>query len=139
MMLTGSLQKMLIDTHIFLWFQTAKGSLSEREVQLIERAYQNREVFLSSISIWELALKEKVKGLEFHPPLNSWLKKALQEVRVVDMNIAIALESANLPDCEHRDPADLFIIATSRVCDLPLMTHDKKILAYAQKGHIRLA
>lgn len=138
-MLTGSLQKMLIDTHIFLWFQTAKGNLSKREVQLIEQAYQNREIFLSSISIWELALKEKVKGLEFHPPLNSWLKKALQEVRVIDMDVSIVLESVNLPAYEHKDPADRFIIATARVHDLPLMTHDQRILAYAQKGHIRLA
>ena len=129
---------MLIDTHIFLWFQAAKGNLSKQEVQLIEKAYQNREIFLSSISIWELALKEKVKGLEFHPTLNSWLKKALQEIRVIDINTVIALESVNLPDCAHKDPADLFIIATARVHDIPLMTHDQKILAYAKKGHVRL-
>lgn len=129
---------MLIDTHIFFWFQTKTGNLSASEVRKIEEAYQNRELFLSSISIWELALKANVKGLEFHPPFNTWVKKALQGIRIINIDVDVALENINLPGYEPKDPADRFIIATARVHDIPLMTHDQKILAYAKKGHVRL-
>lgn len=129
---------MLIDTHIFLWSQTKTGNLSASEIGKIEEAYQNRELCLSSISIWELALKASAKGLEFHPPFNIWVKKALRGIKIINVDVDIALENINLPEYEYKDPADRFIIATSRVHDIPLMTHDQKILAYAKKGHVRL-
>jgi PIN domain nuclease of toxin-antitoxin system len=62
-----------------------------------------------------------------------------ETIKVVDINTDIAVESIYLDDCERKDPVDRFIIATARVLDIPLMTHDEKIIAYAKKGHVRLA
>jgi PIN domain nuclease of toxin-antitoxin system len=129
---------MLIDTHIFLWFQTKTGNLSAIEIRKIEAAYQSREICLSSISIWELALKANAKALEFHLPFNAWVKEALRGIKIINVDVDIALENINLPEYGHKDLADRFIIATARVLDIPLMTHDQKILAYAKKGHVRL-
>lgn len=129
---------MLIDTHILLWFQAGEGKLSDFEISEIEGAYRNREVSISCITIWELAFKARIKRLTFHLPFDAWLKGALQGVNVINIDADVAMESIYLPDCEHKDPADRFIIATARVHDLPLMTHDKKIRTYANKGYVSL-
>lgn len=48
----------------------------------------------------------------------------------------IAVESVQLPDSFHGDPADRMIVATARVHQLTLLTHDKKILDYAKKEYV---
>jgi PIN domain nuclease of toxin-antitoxin system len=46
------------------------------------------------------------------------------------------MASSDLPDELHRDPADRIIIATAREYGLRLVTRDRKILDYADKGHL---
>ena len=50
---------------------------------------------------------------------------------------AIALATAELPNPLHDDPADRLLIATARDLDVPLVTRDARILAYAAAGHVR--
>ncbi len=50
----------------------------------------------------------------------------------------IALESVQLPNFEHKDPSDRFIIATARVLNCELMTHDQKLVAYSKQGHVNI-
>lgn len=45
------------------------------------------------------------------------------------------MESAQLPQPFHRDPADQLLVATARIFDCPLMTEDSKIVSYP---HVRL-
>jgi PIN domain nuclease of toxin-antitoxin system len=42
----------------------------------------------------------------------------------------IAVESTRLPGEFHRDPADQIIVATARVHNVPLVSSDRKIIAY---------
>jgi PIN domain nuclease of toxin-antitoxin system len=37
----------------------------------------------------------------------------------------------------HNDPADRLIIATARHLDVPIVTSDRTIIAYAQSGHVQ--
>lgn len=130
---------MLIDTHIFLWFQSKTGKLSPSEITKLEEAYKKKEAYLSSVSVWELALKAKANSLGFDQPFNRWVKKALHGIEVINIDVDIAIENIYLPELDdHKDPADRFIIATARIHNMPLMTHDTRILAYAKKGHVRL-
>lgn len=128
----------LLDTHIFVWFQLGTDKLKKAEIQQIMTAHQSSELLLSAISIWEMAMLEKMNRIAFHQPLNLWLKEALKDIRVIPVSPEIALESVYLPDCEHKDPADRFILATSRILNCPLMTHDQKLIAYAKKGYINV-
>ena len=65
------------------------------------------------------------------------MKNALKGIQVISIDSEIALDSVCLPDLEHKDPADRFILATSRILNCALMTHDKKLIDYAAKGHVR--
>ena len=56
---------------------------------------------------------------------------------LVPIEPAIAVDSVRLPGSFHADPADRFIVATSRHLASPLVTADRAILAYAAGGHVR--
>lgn len=62
-------------------------------------------------------------------PLPVWLRRAtapeMLTVLPLDAETVIAVD--DLPDTFHGDPADRMIVATARVHDLPLATHDEAI------------
>ena len=60
-----------------------------------------------------------------------------QGIRFVPLDYAMAAHSQTLPGGFHRDPADRFLVATARILDVPLVTRDERILAYARAGHVR--
>lgn len=128
----------LMDTHIFLWFQLGTHDLKEAEIKKVMDAHQRCELCLSAISVWEIAMLEKLGRIAFHQPLAIWLKKALKGIKIITIDSDIALESVCLPDLEHKDPADRFIIATARVLNGTLMTHDQKLIDYAKKGYVNI-
>lgn len=129
---------MLIDTHILLWFQGEPERLTLQERELIEQAQENDELFVSVISFWEITMLSRSQRVTLCRPFEQWKKETLNSFKVIDIDVDIAVESMCLPECDHKDPADRFIIATARMQDFPLMTRDQKILAYAKKGHVRL-
>jgi PIN domain nuclease of toxin-antitoxin system len=48
----------------------------------------------------------------------------------------IAIDSNELPERFHGDPADRLIVATARALEATLMTADAKILLYSKQGHV---
>ncbi|TLY54503.1 MAG: type II toxin-antitoxin system VapC family toxin [Gammaproteobacteria bacterium] len=48
------------------------------------------------------------------------------------------IDSVNLPGEIHADPADRFLIATARNRSAALATHDDRIIAYGQSGHVKV-
>ncbi len=67
-----------------------------------------------------------------------WIESALAEpgVSLLHLHPQIVVESTQLPQPFHRDPADQLLVATARVLQCPIMTEDSKIAAYP---HVRLA
>ena len=129
---------MLIDTHVLLWFQLKPEKLNKNEQYEIMQAHETGELYMSAILLWEVAMLAKYQRISLQQPFQQWRKMTQANIKVIDISADIAVESIHLPGCEHKDPADRFIIATARVHDIPLMTHDQKILAYAKKGHVSL-
>lgn len=128
----------VIDTHILIWFLSEDAKLDKRDVTKLIQAQQNAQVALSSISIWELAMMNKHNKLVLTKPFDSWLEEALEGIKIIDINPAISIDSVRLPNCEHKDPADRFIISTARIYNAKLMTRDSKIIEYAKNGHVEL-
>jgi len=123
--------KLLLDTHIWLW------SLSEPE-RLVRRvqnalASPNAELWLSAISVWEILMMADRKRVRFDPSVDQWLALARRALPLRDApfsaEIALATRDVKLP---HRDPADLFIVATARVLGLTLVTSDQHLIKSAQ-------
>ena len=127
---------MLIDTHILLWFQLGDSRLAGKNRALILEGNDKAGLFLSAISIWEIAMLQKQDRIALHQPLDAWIKEATRGIQIVPVNEAIALESVLLPHLLHKDPADRFIIATARILGLSLITQDEKILEYQRLGFV---
>ena len=68
-----------------------------------------------------------------------WIESALTAPNVSLLYLSpqiVVVESTQLPQYFHRDPADQLLVATARVLQCPIMTEDTKIQAYP---HVRLA
>jgi PIN domain nuclease of toxin-antitoxin system len=76
--------------------------------------------------------------LKLNRTVGLWIEEALAEpgVSLLHLQPQIVVESTQLPQPFHRDPADHLLVATARVLQCPIMTEDTKIAAYP---HIRIA
>lgn len=68
----------------------------------------------------------------------TWFERLLLNpiIELSPLTIEILTDCSFLPGLIHRDPADRIIIATARAHNLSIMTRDRKILAYAEAGHV---
>lgn len=129
---------LILDTHIWIWLNTASKELSSKTVALIDRAGRNGEVFVHAITLWEIATLESKGRITLSMPLEQWLTEALSQpgVGLIPLEPSIAVESARLPLEFHGDPADRMIVAAARVMGMAVVTRDSKILAYGKQGHV---
>ena len=130
----------VLDTCAVIW--TAVGSAIDPAARRrIADAVQGHGVFVSPISAWEvglLATRGRFGSLSTLAAVERWfgLFMARPGVKHAPFTAPIALESACLPDLEHRDPADRFLIATARKLGMPIVTRDRVILDYGRAGHV---
>jgi PIN domain nuclease of toxin-antitoxin system len=132
---------LLLDTHIWVWYlEGDRARFSPRIEPLVEAAVARGEVFVSAISVWEVAQLEALQRLELAQDVRTWVGRALSApgTQLRGLTPSIAIESTRLPGAIHRDPADRMLIATSRLTGAALVTCDKLILSYAREGHVRV-
>ena len=105
----------LLDTHAWIWFLSDPGLISQKAIELVEKAVHNNAVYISSISIWEIALLVAKKRLILKIEISEWISKAerLRFFQFLPVDNSIALKSVNLPQPLHSDPADRIIIASA--------------------------
>lgn len=128
----------LLDTHVWVWWVSGAVALPGKVRKLIERHLDAREVHVSSISTWEVALLVRRGRLELSMDIGDWVAKseALSFLRFVPVDNGIALRSVLLPPPLHNDPADRILIATALQLGATLITKDEKLRAYP---HVRTA
>ena len=117
--------RILIDTHIFLWMLSSPEKLNESRKFELESS--SNEIFLSSMSIAELMIKQSIGKMEI-------------EFDPLEMAEVIGIEILNFTGCDalilgklpfhHKDPFDRMILSQSINNRLPLMSDDSKIKLY---------
>ena len=122
----------ILDTQAWLWWLHAPNRLSRRAVSAIQKAERGKGIRVSSISVWEIAVKTEVGKLELPLEINEWFEKARSYPNLVvePLSPLDAIASTQLPGRFHKDPADRMIIATARRHGVPLVTSDARIRAY---------
>jgi PIN domain nuclease of toxin-antitoxin system len=129
----------LLDTHIWVWLLNGDDKIQQSSVfSHIVAASQKNTLYLSTISIWEVAMLESKKRITFATDIASWIKDAISApgLQVVQLLPEISIDSTHLPGQFHGDPADRLIVATARYLKCQLVTLDRKILAYSKKGFL---
>ncbi len=129
----------VIDTHVLIWSVADDDRLGRNARSLIERHTSADGILVSAISAWEIALLAEKGRLRLGREVGQWIEAALAlpGIRLAPIVPRIAIDSVRLPGAFHADPADRLIIATARHFETALLTADKAILAYAERGHLR--
>ncbi len=119
--------RILLDTHIYLWWLTDSPRLSQAAKQTIATA---TEVYISSASIWEAGIKITAGKLE--ADIDD-LIEGIQANGFTELPITAkhSKQAARLPDI-HRDPFDRMLVAQTLCEPLRLLTADEQILKYSE-------
>jgi PIN domain nuclease of toxin-antitoxin system len=119
----------LLDTHVWIWWVSNPDLLSCQADSLINKAMVEKKIYISSISVWEVAMLVVEGRLHLTLDVKDWIRscESLPFIQFVPVTNAIAFEAVHLPEKSPSDPADRIIIATALALDLVLITKDKKI------------
>jgi PIN domain nuclease of toxin-antitoxin system len=128
---------LLLDTHVWIWFVMGSDELHGAAIRgSMESAIKSSGLFISSISLWETAMLVAKRRIALSIDTLDWIHAGLREtgIQTIEITPEIAVESVNLCDSFHGDPADRIIVATARVRNCCLVTRDARILAYSREG-----
>ena len=117
--------KILLDTHLFLWWLANSPSLSEQARTLISNP--ENTIFVSAVSFWEIRLKESLGKLRL--PADFEKKVVTESFESLPLTAAQTRQVALLP-WHHRDPFDRMLVAQAQAENLILLTADNSIGAY---------
>ena len=117
--------RVLIDTHIFLWWDRQLRSLSRPLRAAI--ADEANNIFVSAASIWELAIKRALGKLGF----SRSIVDAVSELgfEILPVTGSHAEHAGGLPR-HHSDPFDRLLIAQAYLEGMVLGTQDQRMRPY---------
>ncbi len=121
----------VLDTSALLYWTLDPMQLSAKAEQAIEQADR---IVISSISVWEIALKVKRGKLEIPLTITDYVDRLqrLEMLEILSVDVQTWLDNLNLP-WGHRDPADRTIVALATRFGCPLITSDHSIADYYPK------
>jgi len=117
--------RLLLDTHILLWWLTDGSRIPQKPREVIRDG--KNQVFISSASAWEIAIKRSLGKLRAPADLKDQVQTARFEVLNVTIDHALAV--GDLP-AHHSDPFDRMLVAQAILEDLTMVTQDPKIGRY---------
>jgi PIN domain nuclease of toxin-antitoxin system len=121
--------KLLLDTHVFLWYISADPQLPTVYRDAIRDPAN--EVYLSVASVWEAVIKHALGKLPLPAPPALYLpqQRAAHRIAALPIEEAVLADLATLPPL-HRDPFDRILISQALHHGLTLVTVDDAMRAY---------
>jgi PIN domain nuclease of toxin-antitoxin system len=106
--------KLLLDTHTFIWWDSAQEKLSTRVLNLCKD--QANILMLSVASVWEMQIKHQLGKLSLKLPIATIIEtqQKTNGIEIIPIQLTHVLSLENLP-LHHRDPFDRLIIAQANV------------------------
>ena len=125
--------KLLLDTHILIWFFDKDKKLSPTATDLISGA--NNEIYFSALSIFEINWKLKTRPDKIPPIAEKILNLCLYggfKCLPLELNHVLAFKSLERKEGKplHRDPFDNLMLAQAVAEDMTFITHDERIAEY---------
>ncbi len=124
--------KVLIDTHVFIWYVQNSEKLIDSATRLINDG--RNEILFSTASIWEMAIKQSTGKLNLSNPYASFIKEQmrLNDIDLLPITIEHLEIVASLP-FHHRDPFDRLLISQVLVENISILSVDIAFDAYPIK------
>jgi len=123
--------RLLLDTHIFLWYISGDARVGSRTRIAIEDA---ENAYLSVASVWEITIKYSLGKLRLPKTPHPWISiqredHAIESLPIDESSVA---HLANLA-WYHRDPFDRLLICQAIEHDLQIVTVDSVLSKYPVK------
>lgn len=115
--------KLLIDTHILIWW----NGRPERLDPQLRCAIPGASVYLSAASVWEIAVKRSLGKIAFEHPILAVAKG--HRFDILPITGVHAEHAGGLPR-HHNDPFDRLIIAQAMLDGMTLGTQDPAMRSY---------
>jgi len=125
----------LIDTQIFIWALIAPKKLTAQISQILK----NNDIFVSQVSLFEIAIKQKIGKL---PELPLSIQELAERIEKDNFNL-LAINTNHLATYDvipllenHRDPFDRLLLAIAMSENMPIISADTNFPSY--KAYIQL-
>lgn len=121
--------KILLDTHVFLWYISGDDRISPEMTQAIRRP--ENEVYLSVVSLWEVIIKYQLGKMPLPQSPEIYLPTQRQRhlFRSLEVDEASVKQLIQLQPL-HNDPFDRLLICQALAHGMTIATVDNHILAY---------
>ncbi|EQA35803.1 PIN domain protein [Leptospira inadai serovar Lyme str. 10] len=124
----------LLDTHALLWVIGDSKQLSKKVIKIIEN--QDNQIFVSSISLWEISLKFRLGKLNLSgikpEEILSYLEKL--NINSIELGSDDASSYHKLKESFHKDPFDRMIIWQCISKKYTLISKDSVMKKYKISG-----
>ena len=122
---------LLLDTHVFLWWDRQDTALNTGARKAIEEPQNN--VFVSAASVWEIAIKRRLGKLVFQGSASSAIgANGFHELAIMPLD---AEDAGNLA-WPHNDPFNRLLVAQAMRLGFVLLTADQSIRAFANVAQL---
>ena len=120
--------KYLLDTHTLIWLIEASSKISSEIKEALR--FPGNSVYLSSASLWEIAIKTGLGRLDLKKPFEKLLID-LKSTNIVILQIENEyLQKLSVLPAIHKDPFDRLLISTALAENLTIITADENIQKY---------
>ncbi|BAY33463.1 hypothetical protein NIES2107_53590 [Nostoc carneum NIES-2107] len=115
--------KLLLDSHVLIWWASSSEKLSERVYSLINDT--NNTLVFSIASVWEIQIKLQLGKLNLNSTLPTLIdnQQRVNNLQLLPIELIHIYALTNLPN-HHRDPFDRLLIAQATVEQVPIMSID---------------
>jgi PIN domain nuclease of toxin-antitoxin system len=117
--------RVLLDTHMLLWWLADDPALPERAADAISDA--DNSIIVSAATAWEISIRKATGRLEAPDDLLDAL--AENDFDQLPITVLHALAAGDLP-AHHSDPFDRMLIAQAQVEGVTLASADTRFPAY---------
>ena len=128
--------KYLLDTCSLIWLLSESKKLSNKAVSIIED--RHAEVFVSTVSFWELSLKHGLGKIFLENYEIEELDAILLDdyfIGIISLNEQESLSFFRLPFfAKHRDPFDRMLVWQAIKRDMALISSDPDLELYRRCG-----
>jgi PIN domain nuclease of toxin-antitoxin system len=133
--------QLVLDTCALLAFAAAEP-MSWAAVDRIDAARRAGMALVPAVVALEIGQKCAAGKLRLQggATARQWYARAIDGHRFTELFITadIALAAYELPEPFHKDPADRLIVALARLLKAPVVTIDRRIIAYGRQGHVQV-
>ena len=116
----------LLDTNVLIWLSSDLGRLAPAVLQVL--ADYESDVYASSVSFWELAIKQGVRKINTAIRFDEMVER--HGIRELPISSRYTEALRELPML-HGDPFDRMLVAQAMVDGLTLVTADRRLARYA--------